>query len=213
MTISTTISDLARILSAGYPQAAASYHREVDNLRWVREHQPNEARQREKHRELVSAVSAECEQYRLALLELVQLVRIHLPDVYPRLLIVPNAGPWHNDPSFDWQAAVVELRTVEAAAAGRVAGGDHDQDVEPVTWLLNWREIVDALPGREHNETDRNLITKMNRQLNGPIIFQGQGSQPFCNRTKLLDWWNRFEELHKELQDQDRDERLAVAEQ
>ena len=156
MSISTSISDLARILSAGYPQAAASLRRELDNLRWVREHQPNEAR---KHRELVSGVSAECDQYRLSLLELVQLVRVHLPDVYPRLLIIPNAGPWHNDPSFDWEAAVVELRIVEAAAAGRLAAvGGHDPPVEPertkqadedqpsVTIPADLQRLLDQLP-------------------------------------------------------------------
>ena len=51
------------------------------------------------------------------------LVRTHLPDLYPRLPLVASIRPWHGIEDFDWVAAEEELRRVEAEASARAAAG------------------------------------------------------------------------------------------
>jgi hypothetical protein len=62
----------------------------------------------------------------------------------------------------------------------------------PATYLLSWRQILDAV-GLKNNDGNRRNVRDLNERYQGPIIPPPQGGQPRANKTKLLEWWNGLE--------------------
>ncbi len=107
----------------------------------------------------------------------------------------------------------VEDQAVEVGhAETEDPGVEADQPETPKQYLTSWREVLAALD-RKNNETERNLLRRLNADHEGPIIFQGQGKQPFCDKTSLLAWWAGLEDRFRELQDRQRDRQTTVADQ
>jgi hypothetical protein len=67
----------------------------------------------------------------------------------------------------------------------------------PIQYLLNWREILDALDQKNNSENQRR-VRQLNERYDGPIIAGGKGSQPRVSKDKLLHWWNGLEERFME---------------
>ncbi|MDX1963921.1 MAG: hypothetical protein SFX18_12265 [Pirellulales bacterium] len=72
-------------------------------------------------------------------------------------------------------------------------------DVKPLDLLFGWREIIAAL-GRPYSKEEIRRIKKLSNSTVGPIPSPGKGGQICCERGKLLEWWNRLEKRHDELQ-------------
>jgi hypothetical protein len=172
------------LLAYAYPRAAQTYRQQCDGLAWSREYAPEDIPGERKN---LRKTAANCEEYRKLLLDLVPLVRVNLPDVYAKLRIVPEIGPWHTMQDFDWDAAIVELRTIEAAAAP-----SREQPAEPKAYLWNWKEILDAV-GMNNNTENRRQVRRLNDEFGGPIVVTKSGSKPKAiDKTKLLAWWSRM---------------------
>jgi len=60
---------------------------------------------------------------------------------------------------------------------------------KPIHWLLNWREILDALEWK-NDEEGRRQIARLNKVHHGPIVSTGRGGQPKVGKAKLIEWWN-----------------------
>ena len=90
---------------------------------------------------------------------------------------------------------------------------DQDKPAEPKTYLWNWKEILDAV-GRKDTPENRRHVQRLSDTLDGPIVVPKSGSGPKAiDKAKLLEWWNRIDDLHLELQQQDRDRQGTVADQ
>ena len=63
----------------------------------------------------------------------------------------------------------------------------------PKALLLSWREILNALK-QPNDETKRRAVAHLNKNTNGPILFNGRGAQPTADKDKLLKWWNQYVE-------------------
>lgn len=86
----------------------------------------------------------------------------------------------------------VILKAVQAAAG---SGGRPEVTAPPgppVSYLLNWTEILDAL-NLPNTEEKRGQVRVLNDKYDGPIVFSGQGGQPKVVKDKLLAWWNGLE--------------------
>jgi hypothetical protein len=59
-------------------------------------------------------------------------------------------------------------------------------------YLMNWREILDAL-GMNCNDESRQRVREMNERYSGPIVVGRRGQQPKVEKTKLIEWWNNLE--------------------
>jgi hypothetical protein len=202
MGVFKTIVYQAGLLAYAYPKTAESYRQQCETLQWVRKYAPEEVPSERKN---LHKTAANGEEYRKLLLTLVSLVRVNLPDVYSKLRVVPEVGPWHTMQDFDWDAAIGELRTIEAAAAQ-----SREQPAEPKTFLWNWKEILDAV-GVKDNTESRRQVRRLNDEFDGPIVVTKSGSRPRVDKAKLVTWWNRLDDLHLELQQQARDKRATVA--
>lgn len=101
-----TIEEQARFLTA-YPKFAAAHQDALS--RHCR-------KETEATGEALRQSASTCERCRQQLLELARLVRLHLPDVYAKLRLVPEPAHWHMQQRFDWAPVVSELRMIESAA-------------------------------------------------------------------------------------------------
>ncbi|NLF09694.1 MAG: hypothetical protein GX594_17190 [Pirellulaceae bacterium] len=87
------LADTARLLYTGYKNAADDYRLNPSVIN-----------------------GQSCEAYCIALQNLAGGVVKLLPGLWPDLRLVARGGMWHTQPQFDWDAAEVELRKIEAAA-------------------------------------------------------------------------------------------------
>lgn len=75
---------------------------------------------------------------------------------------------------------------------------------KPIHWLLNWREILDALEWK-NDEEGRRQIARLNKVHHGPIISTGRGGQPKVGKAELIEWWNglrdKFDVIEKKKSD------------
>jgi hypothetical protein len=168
------IGNLARLIAGGYLRAVGERNRE------------RRLQTDDKHAYI--AWSNCCDQFSQNLTTLAEAVRKHLPEIYTRLKLVGSYPRWHDRSDFDWDKAVEELRTIEAAA-------DRPQEPgvgSPVEYLLSWREILDVL-GMKNNTEERDKVRNLSDHYDGPILVPGRGSQPKVVKTKLLEWWNGLE--------------------
>jgi hypothetical protein len=120
-----TIANEAAYLAVAYPRLAESRRKSGHSLEWARQYAPADVKT-ELDRLLKEADA--CERCRKELVELSRMVRLRFsPETYAKLRLLPCPGPWHDQLGFDWQAAVAELRFVEATAVQAVnaeASGD-----------------------------------------------------------------------------------------
>ncbi len=65
----------------------------------------------------------------------------------------------------------------------------------PNEYLIGWREILNAV-GRPSNSQEQ--VRRLNTKFDGPIILPGQGGQPKVEKTRLIEWWNRLDNLWEE---------------
>ena len=65
-------------------------------------------------------------------------------------------------------------------------------DEPPAKLLTSWRDILITL-GKRNNAEDRQAVTRLAKNYDGPIRFPGRGCQPLANKSRLLTWWNRLE--------------------
>lgn len=96
----------ARFLTS-YPKFAAA-HQDA-----IRRHSQNETPATAK---AVLQSGRTCEQCRQRLIDLARLVRLHLPEAYAKLQLIPDPAHWHMIQRFDWTPVIAELRSIEAAA-------------------------------------------------------------------------------------------------
>jgi hypothetical protein len=85
----------------------------------------------------------------------------------------------------------------------------------PKAYLLSWREIMQALNLPTSRDGARNAhrqIRSLNDLYSGPILFRGRGSQPFVDRARLLEWWDRLDEISAEKIRQRRDRQATAGE-
>lgn len=61
-----------------------------------------------------------------------------------------------------------------------------------------------------NNDEDRQKVDRLNEKYNGPIIKQGQGTQPFADKGKLLEWWNGLEKMVQSKANRARDTKETV---
>jgi hypothetical protein len=87
-----------------------------------------------------------------------------------------------------------------------------EAESQPKQYLMNWPEILGVL-GRPDNEEERRRIRSLNDTHDGPIIFQGPGSGPKVDKSKLIAWWNRLESRWQEIEQRNADRRETVTEQ
>jgi hypothetical protein len=88
----------------------------------------------------------------------------------------------------------VERKLAASATADRTsqqpnAAGDVGS---PKQYLLNWREILDAL-SLPNNEENRGRVRALAELRGGPISLPRKGGQPKVEKTKLIEWWNDLE--------------------
>ena len=69
--------------------------------------------------------------------------------------------------------------------------------------------VLDAV-GVQDDTSTRRQIVKYNKDYDGPIIVQKQGSQPRVEKTKLIDWWNGPESRWEEVKQRERDKTETV---
>jgi hypothetical protein len=60
-------------------------------------------------------------------------------------------------------------------------------EVPPVTNLIGWRAILDAV---NMKHTDQRIVKRLNEETNGPIPQAIKGGQPIVDKAKLIEWWN-----------------------
>jgi hypothetical protein len=134
----------------------------------------------------------------------------------------------HHDPvlSFDDDCALVadvldtEIQRLERAGGeARIKGFAATPEPEkpataalPAKHLASWREILVAL-GMRDNKEDKQKVARLNKTYGGPITIPGQGSQPFVEKTKLLEWWNSLEARIQAEKDRQRDTQATVSTQ
>lgn len=118
----TEIADRARILYTAYPQASAEYARDKRNLEdWqnleslgrVKGHEKDYGRDLLEH---YKESAASCARWAQWVAELALIVAQRLPSLWPQLRLVQVGARWHEGQGVDWDAAVAELRAIEAAA-------------------------------------------------------------------------------------------------
>lgn len=134
-------------------------------------------------------------------------------DVLPNDMIHPNdAG---NHAAAERYALAAELLAARIVV-GTKSTADQEQAVgtipaEPKAYLWGWTEILDAV-GMKDNTENRRQVRRLNDLFDGPIVVVGSGSKPQAiNKTNLLAWWNRLDDLHRELQQQERDKQATAA--
>jgi hypothetical protein len=122
------IADAARLLYTFYPQNAAEYRRAKSGLKFVRNAiyrgNPEEASNAfpAKGTMLYDALhdygcrSEHCREEAMTVGNLGHSVATLLPGLWPSLRLVAPGARWHENEEFDWDAAIGELRQIEAAA-------------------------------------------------------------------------------------------------
>ncbi len=94
------IADWCKILYTGYQDAVDDYRRDP------------------------TAINCQsCESCFICLQNLANAVVVQMPTLWPKLRLVSTRAIWHADPGFDWDAAEVELRKIEAAALQKTQPG------------------------------------------------------------------------------------------
>jgi len=86
------------------------------------------------------------------------------------------------------------------------------QPIVPVTYLMTWVEILNALNLSNTFENKRR-VRDANLLFDGPIIPPSKGSQPRVNKAKLLEWWNGLEDRFREIKQNQVDKQATVQEQ
>src|SRR5262249_41202901 len=78
------------------------------------------------------------------------------------------------------------------------AVGNSDPSPPPI-YCDSWVKVLTTL-GLKNDRAgkERARVRQLNDKYEGPIIFGGQGTQPFANRAKLLAWYERLEQLAQE---------------
>ena len=66
------------------------------------------------------------------------------------------------------------------------------RSLTPKAYLFGWPEILKTLEERNDDEV-RRQVSRMNKDFNGPIIIEKQGSKPKVEKQKLIEWWNGLE--------------------
>jgi hypothetical protein len=191
-----TIANEAAYLAVAYPRLAESRRKSGHSLEWARQYAPADVKT-ELDRLLKEADA--CERCRKELVELSRMVRLRFsPETYAKLRLLPCPGPWHDQLGFDWQAAVAELRLVEATAVQAVnaeASGD-GTGATPKAYCFGWGEILDAVGEKNTTETRRRL-SRLNKLRQGPIVGSGRGTAPTAERVALVEWWNGLLLVHE----------------
>src|SRR5262249_54503339 len=67
------------------------------------------------------------------------------------------------------------------------------------TYLMSWREILDAV-GLPNNDESQRRVRQLHKMYDGPIALPSKGGQPRVNKQKLLSWWNGLEERFHEIE-------------
>jgi hypothetical protein len=80
---------------------------------------------------------------------------------------------------------------------------------EPKEYLDGWQSILVAL-GMKNNEAERRKVSRTNKEMGGPIIVPGRGSQPKVDRARLIEWWNGLEMRWQALDNQTQGARLEA---
>jgi hypothetical protein len=104
------------------------------------------------------------------------------------------------------------LRRLTTTTSSTPAPVSRDVPPAPTKYLLNWRDILDAL-GLTNDEESRRLVRRLNEQHNGPIVTPGQGGQPRVNHHALVEWWNGLEALWRESEQRAADAKATTEEQ
>jgi hypothetical protein len=115
---------------------------------------------------------------------------------------------------------VVHIRSKEKpeAAEPEPGGEEHatpavpvsqGEPPKPIHWLLNWREILDALEWK-NDEEGRRQIARLNKVHHGPIISTGRGGQPKVGKAELIEWWNRLRDKFEAIEKKNSDAQLTV---
>ena len=79
----------------------------------------------------------------------------------------------------------------------------------PKNYLRGRKEILGALELKNNNEKWGELV-RLNDAHGGPIIRGGQGQKPTCEKQKLIDWWNKLEDILAQQQARERDKKATV---
>jgi hypothetical protein len=124
------IANEARRLQALYREQAETLEKrraEIEEVRAGRNMWPEDALWGETLAALQNAhriESANCGEYAQAVGRLALAVAGRLPDLFPQLKLIASARAWHTIQGFDWDAAEVELRQVQAAAQSAITHAD-----------------------------------------------------------------------------------------
>jgi hypothetical protein len=123
------IADTARLLYTFYPKDAADYHCAKSGLQFVRDaayRTPGPEQSSNafpaKGTMLYAAMadyncrSDQCHSMAMVVCNLGRAVATLLPALWPSLRLVGVGARWHEDDKFNWDAAIGELRQIEAAA-------------------------------------------------------------------------------------------------
>jgi len=94
-----------------------------------------------------------------------------------------------------------EIRLAELRASAAVPLVNDDSSVrhkvEPAAAgvprrLFGWTQILDAIG---QPDEDKGKIRKLNESYDGPIQIPGQGGQAWVRKDKLLEWWDKLDDI------------------
>jgi hypothetical protein len=104
----------------------------------------------------------------------------------------------------EWKAVVAARQETANSEAAESGSQTPPATKAATTYLLSWREILNAVNLPSNNENRRRL-RQLNESHDGPILFIGQGAQPKVAKNKLVDWWNGLEQRWAELDQREAD--------
>jgi hypothetical protein len=81
------------------------------------------------------------------------------------------------------------------------------QGQRPRVLLTGWREIMAAL---EMTHKDYDKVKSLNERYQGPIVTNGQGTQPMVYKDELINWWNKLASRQQELVSQREGAKLSA---
>jgi hypothetical protein len=203
------IADTARILYTFYPQDAAEYRRAKSGLEFVRDAvwraNPEQATNAfpEKGTMLYDALytykwrSDHCCELAVTTNNLGLATATLLPGLWPSLRLVGSGGRWHEAEEFNWDAAIGELRQIEAAAlSAAMAGPAPDQRTGNATPspAAKPSDYASCETLDEWEPRIRRQIEELERFENDPIGPQGSGTRIIGNAflgdgRRLLPGW------------------------
>ena len=117
------IADEARLIRTWYSEAASDYRKAAEALQSIRDMrsmgrtpQVGDAERERDAAEAYAAHAKRCGECSQRLGELALVVAKKLPSLWGELRLVGSGARWHETPDFDWDAAIAELRRIEAEA-------------------------------------------------------------------------------------------------